>query len=525
MDKPEYLGLLKSTIVKGKRRNPLLEGILPSATDATQGIPAKVGIRNIDDLFSAGAIQGDQTVNEMNEFGGQVVDFATEHPVSLAAGLAGGVLLPATIPGMLAMGAIGAGSEYADSKIRGEDISGKDLALAASLQGITHGLFGRAPTEALTDDALRTATTARGPIRKFAVPEEIPQYIDASELGGAKGYPMLNYDYIPSAYKTEVEFAKQGIPRLVPANTLDAKGAEKFGELLVGNPDYVMHPSTPEGKLFAESMAKRAKELEGIDRVYSGVQSSQSFQPQQVGELFDVQPQHIFPSTQAGEVYTLPKFSSSGNSHAMQYAHPLSDIESRGIISKMIDDGKITESNLPDGFNSVQELQDRIKDLNMRELFTGKAPVDVRLDRLKKMLPENDPIVQEFIPMHEKVAVRNNQGKGWFDIPHPEDPELAGLIGNAGGHAQQAALFNKVLGQGDQAVLFNNSVDIGRSGPYRGYARPAINKVLASFDHGGLKYPFNYGLWNTSDVRPLAAVPLAAGLGTLGYKSSQGNVR
>lgn len=43
MDKPEYLGLLKSTIVKGKRRNPLLSGIRPSVTDATQGIPAKVG--------------------------------------------------------------------------------------------------------------------------------------------------------------------------------------------------------------------------------------------------------------------------------------------------------------------------------------------------------------------------------------------------------------------------------------------------------------------------------------------------
>lgn len=53
-----------------------------------------------------------------------------------------------------------------------------------------------------------------------------------------------------------------------------------------------------------------------------------------------------------------------------------------------------------------------------------------------------------------------------------------------------------------------------------GIAGRAIDKT-----HPLTNERMDYGLWNTSDVRPLAAVPMAAGLGALGYKSSQGNVQ
>lgn len=56
MDKPVYIpgGENYPIIVKGKRPSHLMTGILPSSVDATQGIPTKAGINNLDDLFAAG---------------------------------------------------------------------------------------------------------------------------------------------------------------------------------------------------------------------------------------------------------------------------------------------------------------------------------------------------------------------------------------------------------------------------------------------------------------------------------------
>lgn len=47
-----------------------------------------------------------------------------------------------------------------------------------------------------------------------------------------------------------------------------------------------------------------------------------------------------------------------------------------------------------------------------------------------------------------------------------------------------------------------------------------IGDVLVGLDPRMEKYPFNYGLWNLKDVRPLAALPFAA-LGALGATAAK----
>ena len=57
MDKPIYIpgGENYPIIVKGKRKSPLMAGLLPTpVADATQGIPEKASINSIDDLLAAG---------------------------------------------------------------------------------------------------------------------------------------------------------------------------------------------------------------------------------------------------------------------------------------------------------------------------------------------------------------------------------------------------------------------------------------------------------------------------------------
>lgn len=517
MDKPVYLpDAGKTIIVKGKRPSHLMTGILPSAVDATQGIPTKAGINNLDDLFAAGALQGEQTTKEMEDFGTGVVEFAKEHPVSLATGLVGGALLPVTIPGMLAMGGIGAGSELADAKIRGEDVSAKDLALAAGIQGLTHGILGRAPVEGINgEQALIEAVTARGPIRQF---EETPRYIPApKEFGHPEGLDILNYDAFPSwAVEHAAELERQGYPRFI-------KGRERsdYEGKMVGNPIYKLDPNTPEGIEYIDAggMPNPNWLISGgrSERDLYSMGKTTKLDPNSHPGVFDFhiadkpgylyKPQWGTPDEILGPGYVRP-------SHGLPFGDNMMDqLNMFREVGDAIRTGKINENNLPRGYKSVKEVEDVLYGLNPDKAFNTELG--------RRFLHETgDPRLgstQEFWYMGSNPFEVDMHGKYWNSYAKMQgiDPH----------QWQRGAILHAIQNNSD-ALVFKNM----RDPPAYEYGIPE-EYIKAKRHHQPIdvhvmidprEYISPFGLGPIKKQgNPMNLIPLTGMAAGLGYGASQ----
>lgn len=393
--------------------------------------------------------------------------------------------------------------------------------------GVTHAMSGAARLSRLGDRALEYAAGRTAPliIAKKVVPEALDDIvpatwqfngmhldhpaIDASKVGGANGYPIMDYSRIEGAHAIEKELADEGTPRFVKASSLDNAGAEKFGDLMVGNPKYMHDPRTPEGKIYAERIANRDPALNKFGNAFSGVSSS-SYDP------YSVVPPTVFPgksgAMRIGGDYYNTKFSFlsdlrgkadyKGYRQALGYAMPMKGSDAKEILLGKVASGEISSSSVPGGFASLEDFTSRLKKTKNPFDMT-----DVSVTGLARSLPENDPIVQEFIPLHNKVKIYDKKGKPWFE-PDVGDEDIHHFIDKDGGEwAYQKAQFHKAIPEHD-AVLYKESSDIG--GAHRKGKSLKPGDVLASFDPRRMKYPFNYGFLDINDVRPLAAIPLGA---------------
>lgn len=467
----------------------------------------------------------------------QAVHFARktiqEHPAESAAGLAAGLTLPVSAMGLLGAGALGIAGraidkthpltdEPSDYGRQTPKEMAKDFAIAGGVNALTHGLFGKWP-EAVSDEALKDAVISSGLAGNRNVVPENPRYIPTEEIGGVPGYKVLNYDYIPGASANEARLAAEGVNRFVPASTLKNPGAKYFGEKMVGNPKYMMDPSTPEGKIFEERLANRDPSLDYYPgHAFAASRSELAFNPEMVVPGQDNMGKFAIGHNQGrlgstlidGKYYPTKWHFMADPNAALGYAHALPDRDAKMIIIDKISKGEITNANLPEGFESTDDLIKRA--LQSDNIRYGK---DRALTKFVMGLPENEPVMQEFVPFYKNVKHYDKAGKGWA-TPDAADPELASLADDGNAWMYQKAQINKAKNEGHDAIMYDRSVDIG--GATRKGKRTGITDVLAGFDPRLEKYPFNYGLWDLGDVRPLAAVPLAAGLGAAGYAGSQG---
>lgn len=546
----EHGNLLSSTtVVKGKRSFlPSIESIAQSALDAEnargpygQATPGMV-------VTPDTRVRKQLTLEDIKN---AVIDNPAK--TALALGGTGAAIFgaPLTIPTAAVLGMVAEGVDKSRpfSENRESDYSLKtpaensvDIASAGAWSvigdvGLRAATGGAARFSRIADDALERANRVNRIGRGYAEPESemlggfvapTGKYemqhmgypsIDASRFGGFEGYPVMDYSRMPGASQIEYALEMEGKPRFVPASSLPHAGMENLDDKMVGNPAYMSDPRTPEGKIFAERMAARDPKLNKFGNAFSASSSADPFDP------LVVVPPTSFPgklgAARIGNDYYDTKFSFlsdprgkmqyKGYNQSLGYAYPMSSDRAKELIFDRIASGAISERNLPAGFASVQDLTDRL--VRIKNVFSKQ---DVALTDLGRSLPENSPMVQEFIPLHSNVKIYDKKNQPWY-TPDAEDPELHSLLnGPSGSWMYQKAQFNKAQPL-NEAVIYKNSVDIG--GAYRQGKSLKPGDVLASFDPRKMKYPANYGFWNTNDIRPLAAIPLAT-LGALGLSGA-----
>lgn len=550
--------LSSTTVVKGKRSFlPSVESIAKSALDAEnargpygQATPGMV-------VTPDTRVRKQLTLEDIKN---AVIDNPAK--TALAVGGTGAAILgaPLTIPAAAVLGMAAEGIDKARpfSENRESDYAIKtpaenfvDIGSAGAWSvigdvGLKAATGGAARLSRMADDALERAArvdvvgrTVR-PEAPTALGEAIPvavsgspyrtikpelenpviegySTIPATEVGGKEGYHILDYSMIPSANDIEAKLAKEGIRRFVPASTLKNKGANLLGDDIVGNPQYMMDPRTPEGKLFTKNLANRDPWLDyNVDQLHSGSRSTFTFDPEQLTMRYPTKSPTNFNIELNGKYH--PSHWSSindvglANTYAYQFDNP---IEGAQYLKYMFDKGLIDNTNLPIGFMDVPSFKKYTE--NVGDVFADRYT-----SYLLRKSKANTPISVETIPFHPNVKVYDKQGGHWYDFDQADatDKALVDKFNNEGARKYQEAQLQKAYDEGNQGLVYLNTQD--RGGAYRtGMELPKshIGNVFVGLDPRYEKYPFNYGTWNLKDVRPLAALPFA-GLGALGLSGA-----
>ena len=162
-----------------KASKPILH-LAPSAVDAAQKIKPSQKLR-IEDIPWVLKELKDNVGTGVNEIKEGVKDLVVNHPTELGLGLAAGLTLPATLTGILGAGALGVAGRAIDKTNpltdkesdykteSGSDIA-KDLALSGTLNGLTHGIFGRSPEIVDAEGALKSVSGSSK--YRYAIPED-----------------------------------------------------------------------------------------------------------------------------------------------------------------------------------------------------------------------------------------------------------------------------------------------------------------------------------------------------------------
>lgn len=544
--------LSSTTVVTGKRKLPDLSTVMQLAKEAEdsrgpygQALPGMTVTPDTE-------VRKQITLNDIKN---AVVDNPAK--TALAVGGTGAAILgaPLTIPAAAVLGMAAEGADKfrpfsdreSDYKTMTPAENMVDIGSAgvfsvlgdATLHGIGSGArqFNR-----MADDAL--ARVARvGSIERKLIPERptalgdvvsvgnknlryevsnpringLPT-IPATEIGGLPGYQIADYELIPGANEIEKQLKSEGIPRFVLSSNLDEKGAELLPLTMVGNPRYMMDARTPEGKLFTEGIARRDPWLDyNVDQLHSGSRSTFTFDPEQLTARYTTKSPTNYNFEANGKYH--PSHWNSvndvglANTYAYQFDNP---VEGAQYLKYMFDKGMINDRNLPLGFQDVASFKKYVD--NVQDVFS-----DRHTSYLLRKSKANTPIVVETIPFHPNVKVYDKEGGHWYDFDKVDatDQALVDKFNNEGARKYQEAQLQKAWDEGYQAVVYKNTQD--RGGAYRtGMELPKSNigDVLVGLDPRLEKYPFNYGLWNLKDGRPLAAVPFAA-LGALGATAAK----
>lgn len=490
------------------RKSNLVKGLLPSKVDAV-GVHPKTKTLTMEDVpWVLENLKSDLSTagSELKE---GAKDLVVNHPASLALGLLGGATLPATLPGIATMGLLGGvgvgvdklhpiTGEKSDYETLSAKENLKDIGMGAGVNMITHGLFGSAPTK-ISDQAMREYA-ALNPIKGIAIPERGPIISGvptrpATDYGGLAGYHVADYDLIPGANELASRLESQGLQRFIPAPSR----MELPEGTMVGNPEWFRNIETPEGQILANRMASRAPGQ--ANKIYSGV--DRSYDPEAVTLIGKngVEPEYkgfldFFPDAEGNPI--LPKWASDFKLTGQSYGHPILRPEGyKDAIRAHIEAGTLPN---PPAWAKEDPKQ-------LLEWLEGPGYNDVRAQSVLKGDPRLEPVTQEFIPMFQNPKIIEMQGRPYKDLDvQMEDIEAARNANH-------------------DAIIYRNQRDFGGNDYHflnKEQENLAANPhdVYTTWNPGTLKYENNYGLFDLNDYRPLASIPLAAGLGIYGYKGS-----
>ena len=213
-----------------KASKPLLH-LAPSAVDAAQKIKPSQKLR-IEDIPWVLKELKDNVGTGAKEIKEGVKDLVVNHPAELGLGLAAGLTLPATLTGILGAGALGVAGRAIDktnpltdkaSDYKTESASdiAKDLALSGTLNGLTHGIFGKWPEFVDAEGALKSASGSSK--YRYIIPEdefsaELPE-ISKIKLAKLKDKTAIPYPDISGRTITPV--AETGSGKLLYGSSVD----------------------------------------------------------------------------------------------------------------------------------------------------------------------------------------------------------------------------------------------------------------------------------------------------------------
>lgn len=477
--------------------------------------------------------------------GGQYIK---DHPGEILAGLASPEL---GVPGSIAAGLGGYlfdsmhpfSHQLPDYKTK----SAKEYIANGLLSGALNAVPASKGSDELTDAGLRSAMTDApdfasrevvpeaensmktgyvGPRNSFEgwpAPPNIntapkPLYIPSEDVGGVPGYRVYNYDAIPGAAENEKRLADQGITRFIPNSQSDNPIFDDPNQL-VGNFPYSSDITTPEGKAYAQMQAQRSPLL--ADRVYKGY-NPLSHDPHLAVPTFpnrfdmnrgnedDIQ----YILDQETNTWHKPVWASSSAAQGQSYGTPIiGSTKYADAIRAAVQSGQINKSNLPNKFNSVEDVLNFADNYDRYNRGDIGAPSDQQV--VFNNILQNDPRLIEpyrtFIPSSSNPLFEDMGGKSykWHDI--------------------QGWDLLKAQKAGHDSYIYGNQVDPGKAITEQQWAatRPELYKqavqpadVHVIFDPRRLHYPSSY-TWDMSDMRPLAAAPIAAGLGSYLLKQKE----
>lgn len=427
---------------------------------------------------------GGYMLDSMHPFTAQEADYKTQSPMGyIGTGLMAGIL--GAIPG-------GEGKALSKDIEREGQAAFKGFPPPPDIDPITYrGKMGNIGTIPPSPD-----------IESIYLNPNAPRYVDASTIGGYPGYNILNYTPEEQAIQKSME--QQGIKRFIPASQLGV-GANGFDpEKMLGNPLYMTSPKTPEG---ADFLAKRSLASQEIpDILYSGSSSSPRYDPFTItrpmdipkGKMFTANAQYGLYPTEKGQVIK-PKWLDDQLENAETYAPPFSPYDSRDYVFNKIDNGSYNENNYPGKDTRFASFQD------FKDWLYNRKTDQFDIHDLIKDEPQLQRHINSYVPFFENPKIYDKMGGNWTmpDFNYPAKPY-------EGPVEYQARQIKDAINNGNDVVVWRNTID-----PGGGITSPRglISNVYTSPIISKLKYPFNYGTWNLNDVRPLAAIPLAAGLG------------
>jgi len=357
-----------------------------------------------------------------------------------------------------------------------------------------------------------------------------PRTIPAEDVGGVPTYQVLNYDAIPGSKDIEKKLIDEGKPRFVPSSTTKNPF---FDDLLVGNNAYTTDMRTPEGQLYAERMS-------GVDpsvqrELYAGW-SPKTFNPDQASytmaykgnpnedEMLHGAEELDFHQDPASGLWYKPKWLSNRTIGAESYSHPILETPQYGdAIKAAIQSGKITKDNLPKMFSSVKALED------WADTYQQHRSSDIQT--VYNNILAGDPRLQgqyaTYVPFIKNPRIIDKRGEGWHKALPGEPEYVPNMPFEQGGHEYQNLQIANARKQGKDAVIYKNQVDPGNlsdqvwqfADPEKYAAGLIPQNVHVVFNPRSLSYPESY-MWRNS-MRPLAAAPIAAGLGSYLLKQKE----
>lgn len=357
-----------------------------------------------------------------------------------------------------------------------------------------------------------------------------PKVIPSEDIGGVPGYHVINYEAYPGASETEKRLADEGIQRFVPSSTTKNPF---FENLLVGNNAYTTDPRTLEGQLYAERLSEAAP---GLQRELYAGWSPKDFNPEQASftmrykgnpntddELHGFEELDFHQDPQTGLWYK-PKWLTNKTIGADSYSHPPLETPQWGdAIKAAIQSGKITKDNLPKGFHSVEDLAD------WADTYEPYRSGDIQT--VYNNILKDDPRLQgqhaTYVQFIKNPRIIDKHGEGWHKAL-PEEPEyVPNLRFEQGGHEYQNKQIANAQKAGNDALIYKNQVDPGNlsdqvwqfADPEKYAAGILPQDVHVVFNPRTLSYPESY-MWRRS-MRPLAAAPIAAGLGSYLLQTKQ----